>query len=68
MIISIFLIFSSGQKIFSIVFIILFVVAMIWAYRSDSEIIKKYYKNVWVVLISILAILVGIIILSQLLH
>ena len=67
MIISI-LLFSSGQRIFSIAFIICFALLMIWAYRSDAEIIKKYYKNVWIVLISILAILVGIIILSKLLH
>ena len=62
------LLFSRHQTIFSITFLICFVIFLIWAYRSDAEINRRYYKNVWVILLSIAAIVAGIIILSKLLH
>ena len=51
--------FSKGQLIFAALFLIVFVMAMIWSYKKDIKIHKKYYKNTFVVLISIiLAILI----------
>jgi len=60
--------FSNGQKIFALVFLISFIVMLFMAYRSDAKIHKMYYKNVWVVLISVLLILGTIIILINITH
>ena len=60
--------FSKGQKTFALIFLILFIIAMIWAYRSDSKITKVYYKNVWVVLASMIIILTAIILLLKITH
>lgn len=43
--------FSKGQIIFAIVFVISFVIIVTIAYRKDSKIHKKYYRgNLWVLL------------------
>ena len=49
--------FTSGQKIFALIFAIVFVVAMIWTYRTDLKLHKTHYKNVWVILISVLVVM-----------
>ena len=61
-------VFSSGQKIFALIFFILFILAMIWAYRSDARVNKLYYKNVWLILVSMIIILSAIILLVKILH
>jgi len=48
--------FSKGQQLFGLLFIIVFAVILIWSYRKDLKIHKKYYKNVWIIAISILLI------------
>lgn len=60
--------FSNGQKTFALIFLISFIAIMIWAYRSDAKINKMFYKNVWVVLISMLLILATIIVLLKISH
>ncbi len=43
--------FSSGQYTFAGFFIIVFLVAMIYSYRKDIRLHRKYYnKNYWVLL------------------
>ncbi|MBI4931343.1 MAG: hypothetical protein HY841_11310 [Bacteroidetes bacterium] len=59
---------SKGQKIVALVFLISFIITMIWAYRSDARINKMFYKNVWVVLISVLLIFGAIIVLIKISH
>ncbi|HET7819825.1 MAG TPA: hypothetical protein VFL70_11000 [Bacteroidia bacterium] len=49
--------FSSGQKTFALIFIVSFLLLMILAYWKDANISKVYYKNVWKILIGVLAIL-----------
>jgi hypothetical protein len=60
--------FSTGQKTFALIFIVLFALGMIWAYRSDAKVNKLYYKNVWLVLISMIIILTSIVVLVKILH
>jgi membrane-bound ClpP family serine protease len=60
--------FSKGQKIFALAFIVLFIIGMIWAYRSDAKVNKLYYKNVWLVLVSMIIILASIVVLVKILH
>lgn len=44
--------FSKGQLIFAALFVIAFTILMIWSYRKDIKIHKKYYKNTFVVVIA----------------
>lgn len=49
--------FSSGQKIFALFFVIAFAIGMIWTYRKDLKLHKIHYKNTYVVIIAIVAII-----------
>ncbi len=43
--------FTKGQMIFGILFAIAFTIALIYAYRKDLKLHKKYYPGtVWVLL------------------
>lgn len=46
--------FSSGQWLFAGFFIIIFVTAMIYAYRKDKTLHKVFYKGNWKILIGFL--------------
>lgn len=37
--------FSTGQLIFAVLFFIAFVIAMIYSYRKDIALHRKYYKG-----------------------
>lgn len=49
--------FSKGQLIFAVLFVIAFTISMIWSYKKDIKIHKKYYKNTFIVLIAIFLII-----------
>jgi len=49
--------FSKGQLIFAAFFFIAFTIAMVWSYKKDIKIHKKYYKNSFIVLISLILII-----------
>ena len=49
--------FSTGQIIFIFVFVALFAMALVWAYRSDRSDNRKHYSGVWKILIIVLLIL-----------
>jgi O-antigen/teichoic acid export membrane protein len=49
--------FSKGQLIFAVLFIISFTILMIWSYRKDFKIHKKHYKNTFIILIAIFLII-----------
>jgi O-antigen/teichoic acid export membrane protein len=49
--------FSKGQLIFAVIFLIAFTILMIWSYRKDIKIHKKHYKNTFIVLIAIFLII-----------
>ncbi|PNQ73369.1 hypothetical protein C1T31_07585 [Hanstruepera neustonica] len=55
--------FTKGQLVFGILFAIVFVVVLIYAYRKDIQLHKKYYKgSIWVLIafISFILLLVTI--------
>lgn len=53
--------FSNGQIIFGILFALVFILILIFAYRKDFKIHEKYYKgSVWV-LIAFIAFLLMIV-------
>lgn len=46
--------FSQGQLVFALCFFIAFVIAMVFAYRKDSNLHKIFYKGNYKVLIGFL--------------
>jgi len=43
--------FSSGQIIFGVLFALLFIVVLVFAYRKDGKLHQRYYKgSVWILL------------------
>jgi hypothetical protein len=49
--------FSKGQLIFAAMFVVAFTLLMIWSYKKDIKIHKKYYKNTFIVLIAIFLVI-----------
>jgi len=47
--------FTQGQLIFALCFIVVFVGVMIYAYRKDLTLHKKYYKGSYWILLAFLA-------------
>ncbi len=60
--------FSSGQKLFALFFIIVFAAIMIWSYRKDIYLHKIYYKKVWVVALGIVLVIASFAIIAFALH
>ncbi len=55
--------FSKGQIIFGILFAIAFIVVLVFTYRKDLKLHKRYYKgSIWVLIafISFLLMIVAI--------
>jgi len=55
--------FSKGQITFGIIFAIVFIIALIFMYRKDLKLHKRYYKgSLWVLLafIAFLGMIVAI--------
>jgi O-antigen/teichoic acid export membrane protein len=46
--------FTKGKIIFTIFFIIVFAIAMIWSYSRDKKHQKMYYKGIWKVALGII--------------
>jgi hypothetical protein len=53
--------FSKGQIIFGILFAISFIIVLIFAYRKDINIHKRYYKGTLWVLVAFIAFLLMIV-------
>lgn len=49
--------FSKGQLIFAALFVVAFTFLMIWSYKKDIKIHKKYYKNTFIILIAIFLVI-----------
>lgn len=55
--------FSNGQIIFGILFALVFILILVFAYRKDFKLHEKYYKgSVWVLIafIAFLLMIAGI--------
>jgi len=46
--------FTTGQLYFAVLFFLTFVGVMIWSYRKDMKLHKKYYKGSYWVLIGLI--------------
>jgi len=46
--------FTTGQLVFAASFIIVFVTVLVFQYRKDMPLHKKYYKNSYLILICFL--------------
>jgi hypothetical protein len=60
--------FSKGQLIFAVFFIIIFTLAMIWSYRKDIKIHKKHYKNTFLMVIGVFLIIAIFVLITFSLH
>jgi hypothetical protein len=50
--------FTKGQLVFAALFAIVFVTAMIWAYRKDmATYMSKYYRNTYLILAGIIILI-----------
>ncbi|KGO93046.1 hypothetical protein [Flavobacterium subsaxonicum] len=52
--------FTSGQLYFAGSFIVVFVIAMIYVYRKDLALHKKYYKGSYWILIAFLSFIAAL--------
>jgi len=43
--------FTQGQLIFAAFFVVLFIIAMIYSYRKDLKLHRKFYKGSYIILI-----------------
>lgn len=50
---------TDGQKLFALVFVVLFISWLVWAYRSDYKKRKYEFKGTWVTF----ALIIGVVIL-----
>ena len=56
--------FTTGQLIFAICFVIAFVIIMIFAYRRDKKLHKKHYRGSLWILVGFL-VFVGLLLLAK---
>lgn len=59
--------FSKGQLVFAIIFIVLFVGGMIYAYRKDIAKNKAYFKGTYKILLVFLVIYLAYFLLNRIL-
>lgn len=55
---------TTGHKIFALFFVVVFVIGMFWAYRSDFVKRKEDFKGTWVTAV----VVVGVIILFMMIR
>jgi len=60
--------FKTGQIIFALFFIIAFAVMLIYTYRKDLKLHKKYYKKVWLVLVIVILVMLAFKYIAYYLH
>lgn len=59
--------FSTGQWIFALLFVIVFVFALIFTYRKDFKQLQKQYKGTFWILISFILFIVLLFLIKKLL-
>lgn len=60
--------FSQGQKIFALIFIISFLVILTFQFLKDRKKNKNLFKGTYWVLIAIMALMLGYLLLTKLIH
>lgn len=57
--------FSSGQLIFAAFFVIIFVAIMIYAYRKDLQLHRRYYKGSLRILLVFILFIITIVVIKK---
>ena len=57
--------FTSGQKIFALVFIVAFVIGIGYQFYKDKKKNPKLFKNSYWIILAVIAMMVGFVILSK---
>ncbi|SDS21128.1 hypothetical protein SAMN04487764_1703 [Gillisia sp. Hel1_33_143] len=60
--------FSTGQWVFAAIFFISFVIIIIYSYRKDLQLHKKYYKGSLYVLVGFLVFIGLLFVIKKFLH
>ncbi len=60
--------FTTGRIIFTVFFIVVFIIGMVYAYAKDKKHQKLYYDKVWLVFTAIIAIIAIFSVLTFWLH
>jgi hypothetical protein len=61
--------FSRGQILFTLGFLVVFVIGLIWAYTRDKQIARVHFKGVaWKLILTIIGLYSLIFLLIKLLH
>ena len=60
--------FSSGQKIFALLFMVIFLIVVVVQFYKDKQKSKNLFKGTYWVLISIMTVIIGYILLTKLIH
>ncbi|TQD37741.1 hypothetical protein FKR84_09720 [Haloflavibacter putidus] len=60
--------FSQGQLLFAVFFVIVFAIVMVISYRKDLNLHKKYYKGSLFILIGFLLFIVALFIIKKFTH
>lgn len=50
--------FTQGQLVFAVFFVIIFIVAMVYSYRKDFKLHKKFYKGSYIILLGFIVFIV----------
>lgn len=60
--------FSQGQLLFAVFFVIVFAIVMVISYRKDLNLHKKYYKGSLFILIGFLLFIVALFVIKKFTH
>jgi predicted negative regulator of RcsB-dependent stress response len=60
--------FTSGQKIFALVFIISFVILIGFQYYKDSKRNKALFKGTYWIILAVISVMIGYVLLNKVLH
>lgn len=60
--------FTSGQKIFALVFIVVFIIGIGYQFYKDSKKNKALFKGTYWILIAVVAMMIGYVLLNKVIN
>ena len=60
--------FTSGQKIFALVFIVVFVILIGYQFYKDRKRDTELFKGAYWVVLAVISVMIGYVLLNKLLH
>ncbi|MCS6980636.1 MAG: hypothetical protein N2110_04015 [Flavobacteriales bacterium] len=58
--------FNKGRVVFAVVFSIVFIGVLVWAYRSDLSYLRRHYRGLWWIALSVIGCLLAFVGLKRL--